>query len=716
MAHHDLQVIKARLLHIHNAISNFRPLTARPPILDSAFEAAAASGENNPGDNEENQWLQQESIPGLKKLRESIKVDLGVLEKFLDDPNSVNLPPLSTNAPYLVAVWNELICAPAPIVSIFKTFPSHAANDVPITRGPPTGTKVDIVADNGRHWIRVNTVKNARMLSEFREIDSYLTDSEGESDKDWDDIERPSLAQAEFDNSVLKMGRGLLQAAHANPIEGTGEIPRVTLRLTRLDPNLPSNELSGTPPDPRIAQTLDTLRSMGIEVALGEQTDRKLLAAETISTAEDPSSSSNNIVYTPTENINLDLSVLIALISDLTHAHLPHTIEEANRRFVPPAEYRAWKQKRQVMNGKSKSTTLVDQPETVPEAMETDINDLPRDLIKHARALTNQLLQEMSRGMLQEIHDRIYGHLSGPKLTQNATTKKIVFWTTPEARDRCLRIVSKIGGVHEKRRARALFCLAPPNSEVDPNEIPALITAEEAERLYWLDSRFERGFIPFLPICIFPSVPHSASDPPSASTPSSPDHPTSAPALTPSRPPKSSSTFGVSLHKVCTDILSQETIAHPRALARSLSNATKAKTATTSASADEGQLHVPPASEIQRATVTKANPRLTAHTVQSLQWGAALGWTTLTANRTSVKAILREMKAARVAGRLAGVSARDKDEEEDGDAGTLSGLEGGAGGHASGAEWTAIASIWIVDPRSLAEGMSSLPPARVISE
>ena len=43
-----------------------------------------------------------------------------------------------------------------------------------------------------------------------------------------------------------------------------------------------------------------------------------------------------------------------------------------------------------------------------------------------------------------------------------------------------------------------------------------------------------------------------------------------------------------------------------------------------------------------------------AHTVQSMQCGTELGWTTVIANRTSVKAILRELRVARVAGRLEG--------------------------------------------------------------
>ena len=94
-----------------------------------------------------------------------------------------------------------------------------------------------------------------------------------------------------------------------------------------------------------------------------------------------------------------------------------------------------------------------------------------------------------------------------------------------------------------------------------------------------------------------------------------------------------------------------------------------------------------------------------------MHWGAYLGWTTLTANRTSVKAILREMKMARVSGRLAGVDFRLEqrrgsgggrllDGDGDGDLGDDDDdeLEGGSAGRAA---------FWVVDPRSLAEGMSS---------
>jgi hypothetical protein len=74
--HPELRQLRTRLQDIHDAISNFHPLTAKPPILDSSLDIGPG------GDpSEDGQWLQQEHIPGLKKLRDSVKIDLDVLEK-----------------------------------------------------------------------------------------------------------------------------------------------------------------------------------------------------------------------------------------------------------------------------------------------------------------------------------------------------------------------------------------------------------------------------------------------------------------------------------------------------------------------------------------------------------------------------------------------------------------------------------------------------------
>lgn len=72
--------LKSHLQRIHDSIPYFQPLIARPPILDSSFEAANES-------NEEHQWPKQEGIPGLKKLKENIGIDLESLNKVLFSPH-----------------------------------------------------------------------------------------------------------------------------------------------------------------------------------------------------------------------------------------------------------------------------------------------------------------------------------------------------------------------------------------------------------------------------------------------------------------------------------------------------------------------------------------------------------------------------------------------------------------------------------------------------
>jgi hypothetical protein len=354
------------------------------------------------------------------------------------------------------------------------------------------------------------------------------------------------------------MGRSLLDAAQANPIEGTvAEIPKVTLRLTRLDPTLINDD--GTEPDARITQTLESLQEMGIDVQLGERSKSELPIMTNV-LIDWPCSPS--LPFIPTLNINLDLSILIALISDLVHAPLPTSIEDANKRFLPPPEYREWK-KQKMADNKKPPRNYKSTPSQPASMVEVDINDLPNDLIKHSRALTNQLLQEMGKGLLQEMHNRLSAFC-----TDDSTKPKVTFWTTPEARDRCLRIISKIGGVHEKRRAHALFCYDTGGR--------ATIPLDEAIRLYWQDSRFEPNFVPLLPVHLYPTSSMPTLIPGSSSL--------SSPSQETPIPHSSISSFAKSLDIVCTDILAQETMPHPRALSDEVVGRTSTHFASTSSS------------------------------------------------------------------------------------------------------------------------------------
>ena len=93
----------------------------------------------------------------------------------MNDPRNEGVPPLSTNAPYLVAVWDEVLAAPPPVVGIWSTFSdsggvSAADNG---TREPgkkkrkAQDVKVDVVANGGLLWIRVNTLVFIQDCSDF---------------------------------------------------------------------------------------------------------------------------------------------------------------------------------------------------------------------------------------------------------------------------------------------------------------------------------------------------------------------------------------------------------------------------------------------------------------------------------------------------------------------------------------------------------------------
>ena len=109
----------------------------------------------------------------------------------MTDPGNEELPPLSTNAPYLVAVWDEVLVAPPPVVGIWSTFPDPGRS-IPNNDGPETGkrerkgqdVKIDVVAGGGLSWVRVNT------LVSIQDYASFVTN--GKQDQELEDPRRVS--------------------------------------------------------------------------------------------------------------------------------------------------------------------------------------------------------------------------------------------------------------------------------------------------------------------------------------------------------------------------------------------------------------------------------------------------------------------------------------------------------------------------------------------
>lgn len=74
LPHSELRALRSQLQSIYDSIPNVKPHTIKLPILDSSLESTTDTGEDTP-------WLQQDQIHGMKKLVESVRVDLDFLDK-----------------------------------------------------------------------------------------------------------------------------------------------------------------------------------------------------------------------------------------------------------------------------------------------------------------------------------------------------------------------------------------------------------------------------------------------------------------------------------------------------------------------------------------------------------------------------------------------------------------------------------------------------------
>ena len=262
----------------------------------------------------------------------------------------------------------------------------------------------------------------------------------------------------------------------------------------------------------------------------------------------------------------------------------------------------------------------------------------------HSRALSSQADSERRLGLFSELHNRLILAKSGDSTEGDP---EFECWTTPEAAHRLSGIISKIGGRSETQRAQSLF----------------LESREEAERLFWEGSRFPKAYVKGLvPVKIYPTKLPTIID---------------NPAMT---------TFQAHIAQACRSILAYMSPRGESTTGNSTSTHAPAHVAVKASKR--------PASGSPR-DFPAHSPSLTPHTVTSLLWGASNGMTTLTANRTSIRALLREIRMV-----SKGQSFYTGSNVEAQSGGTIEGVEDEVG-----EGLPPYAAIWIVEPRSLAEAM-----------
>ncbi|RMZ71398.1 Aspartate aminotransferase [Pyrenophora seminiperda CCB06] len=169
-----------------------------------------------------------------------------------------------------------------------------------------TAALVDIVAEEGMEWIRVSTVSEKRLLFDLAKL-GWMNDSDSDSDEeDEPATTRPEDAEDDEDDDedqvdVVRNARDLARAARANPIRGRP--PKVRFVLTRIS--------SGQ--TPAIDTIISKIRATGATVQCGAAIPPPLPIDQVLPRLLIDQSRALS------ETLNIDCTILLALISDISH-------------------------------------------------------------------------------------------------------------------------------------------------------------------------------------------------------------------------------------------------------------------------------------------------------------------------------------------------------------------------------------------------------------
>ncbi|KAF2126416.1 hypothetical protein P153DRAFT_369137 [Dothidotthia symphoricarpi CBS 119687] len=181
----------------------------------------------------------------------------------------------------------------------------RTAQGISMTKGTSkkghSAALVDIVAEEGREWVRVSTISEKRLLFDVAKL-GWCNDSD--SDEDMPDAPQPSNWEDEDDEDqvdIVKSARELARAARANPI--CGRPPKVRFVLTRILPGKTRE----------IDNILDKLRATGAHVQCVNEASLTLPLRYVLPNLLVDRSRALS------DTLNIDCTVLLALISDISH-------------------------------------------------------------------------------------------------------------------------------------------------------------------------------------------------------------------------------------------------------------------------------------------------------------------------------------------------------------------------------------------------------------
>ncbi|KAI5812815.1 hypothetical protein BZA77DRAFT_322902 [Pyronema omphalodes] len=223
-----------------------------------------------------------------------------------------------SNLPYLEAVWLNAKKSNG-ITALFKSFGYSDPGSVN-NRGKKgkASVTVDIVAQNGLEWIKVSLITPRRLLFELAKAGwEEFSDSSSDSEES-----APSLGSAPLavgSTSLSQLADHLLLASRQTRIQYLH--PAITFILPCLCPS-----------SPEIEAVISHLTAKGITVVTGTGENSSLIPAPSIPEVISSLSSPLSRRATPlSDTLNLDTTILLAMISDISH----HSSVTPEPRFHP---------------------------------------------------------------------------------------------------------------------------------------------------------------------------------------------------------------------------------------------------------------------------------------------------------------------------------------------------------------------------------------------
>ncbi|CAI6341008.1 unnamed protein product [Periconia digitata] len=252
----------------------------------------------------------------------------------------------STNLTYFEALWAVAKRSEA-LINFRKYFSwdtkkqnssrgrKRVTNNSP--RKDKNSTLVDIIASNGAEWIRISTATEKRILFDLARL-GWANSDDDESDLDGEGNANSNSSSDDDDDedqvALVRNARELTRAAKANPLKGRP--PKVRIVLTRIE----SGKLK------EIDAVLDKVRATGAIVQCSNDLslqDNPPLPSVLQTLLPDQS-------HTLSETLNIDCTILLALISDISHRDCPvldfypHEVkmqiaEEKDKKLLPTSIY-----------------------------------------------------------------------------------------------------------------------------------------------------------------------------------------------------------------------------------------------------------------------------------------------------------------------------------------------------------------------------------------